>query len=205
MATSAPELTWGSCAFCGDAVPPDAKICPTCGLEQGTAAQREVAGRTRPARRRASLLRWLRVLVVIGIISAIGWAIISAEISGPTTFSDPLTGTWTLTVPASGWGLIAGNITGEDYVEGNFTVETPVAANVMVYIYNSTEFAAFYAHESAQAATSPYTNVSSAWIVFSAPYTDTFYFVFENPYPASSNLTEKIYVSTTYETNVVLG
>ena len=142
---------------------------------------------------------------MVGIIGAIGWAIISAEISGPTTYADPLTGTWTLTVPASGWGLIAGNITGEDYVTGNFSVESPVAASVMVYIYNSTEFAAFYAHESAQAATQPYTNVSSARIVFAAPYTDMFYFVFENPYPASSNLTEKIYVTTTYETNVVLG
>jgi hypothetical protein len=205
MATSGSEQKWGSCAFCGDAVPPDAKICPTCGFEQGTAAQRAVAGRTRPARRRASLLRSLRILVVVGIIVAIGWAVVSAEISGPTTYPDPLTGTWTLTVAPSGWGLIAGNITGEDYITGNFSVESPVAAHVMVYIYNSTEFTAFYAHESAQAVQAPYANVSSSYIVFSAPYTDTFYFVFENPYPSGTNLTEKIYVSTTYETNVVLG
>jgi hypothetical protein len=205
MATSAPEQKWGSCAFCGDAVPPDAKICPTCGFEQGTPAQRAEAGRTRPARQRAALLRWLRILVVVGIVGAIGWAIISAEISGPTTFSDPLTGTWTLTVQPGGWGFIAGNITGEDYITGNFSVETPVAADVMVYIYNSTEFAAFYGHQSAQAVTPPYTNVTSARIVFAAPYTDMFYFVFENPYPSDTNLTEKIYVSTTYETNVVLG
>lgn len=205
MATSATERKWGSCSFCGDAVPPDAKICPTCGKEQGTLAERLAQARSRPGRRRATLLAWLRILVVVGVVAAIGWAIIAAEISGPTTYADPLTGTWTLTVVPGGWGLIAGNITGEDYITGNFSVETPVAADVMVYIYNSTEFSVFYAHELAQPVTQPYANVSSARIVFAAPYTDTFYFVFENPYPAGSNLTEKIYVATTYETNVVLG
>ncbi len=205
MATSAPELKWGTCSFCGDAVPPDAKICPTCGKEQGTSAQRLEESRSRPARRRAALLRWLRILVVVGIVGAIGWAIIAAEISGPTTYADPLTGTWTLTVAPGAWGLIAGNITGEDYVTGNFSVESPLAAEVMVYIYNSTEFVAFYAHEDAQPVTQPYSNVTSARIVFAAPYTDEFYFVFENPYPTGTNLTEKIYVSTTYETNIVLG
>jgi hypothetical protein len=205
MATSVSDGRWESCSFCGDAVPPDAKICPTCGKEQGTPGQRAAEARSRGGRRRALLLRWLRILVVVGIVVAIGYAIISAEISGPTTFADPLTGTWTLTVHAGGWGLIAGNITGEDYITGNFSVETPVAGEVVVAIYNSTEFAAFFAHESAQAAVPPYSNVSSARIVFAAPYTDEFYFVFENPYGATTNLTEKIYVSTTYETNVVLG
>jgi hypothetical protein len=205
MATSPSEGRWGSCAFCGDAVPPEAKICPTCGKEQGTPAERALEARRPAARRRAALLRWLRVLVVVGIVVAIGWAIISAEISGPTTYSDPLTGAWTFTVPAGGYHLLAGNITGEDYITGNFTVETPIAAQVMVYIYNSTEFGAFYSDQPAQAAQPPYTNVTHAYIVFSAPYTDEFFFVFENPYPASSNITEKLYVTTTYETNVVLG
>jgi predicted nucleic acid-binding Zn ribbon protein len=205
MATAPPDQKWGSCSFCGDAVPPDAKICPTCGVDQGTPAERLAEARRRPARRRASLLRWVRILVVVGIVVAIGWAIVSAEISGPTTYADPLTGTWTLTVPAAGWSLLAGNITGEDYVTGNFSVEVPVAADVMVYIYNSTEFAAFDEHESAQPVTAPYTNVSEARIVFAAPYTDEYYFVFENPYPSGTNITEKIYVSTEYETNVVLG
>ncbi|MGC2289930.1 MAG: zinc ribbon domain-containing protein [Thermoplasmata archaeon] len=205
MATSVLETQWGSCTFCGDAVPPDAKICPTCGKEYGTPAQRAVEARSRPVHRRAVMLRWLRILVVVGIVGAIGYAIIAAEIAGPTTYADSLTGAWTLTVPPGGWGLLAGNITGEDYITGNFSVETPVAANVVVAIYNSTEFAAFYSHQSAQAAVTPYTNVSSARIVFAAPYTDEYYFVFENPYPLGSNLTEKIYVATTYETNVVLG
>jgi hypothetical protein len=174
-------------------------------VEQGTPAQRALQARRPAARRRATLLRWLRALVVVGIVAAIGWAIISAEISGPTTFADPLTGAWTFSVPASGWHLLAGNITGEDYIEGNFSVITPVAAEVMVYIYNSTEFTAFYAGQFAQTVAVPYTNVSSGRIVFAAPYTDEFYFVFENPYPVPSNITEKIYVTTTYETNVVLG
>lgn len=205
MAASGPEPRWGSCSFCGDAVPPDAKICPTCGKEQGTPADRADRARSRPYRRRATALRWLRALVVVAIVAGIGWAIVSAEISGPTTYADPLTGAWTFTVPPGAWSLLAGNITGEDYVTGNFTVESPVAADVMVLIYNSSEFAAFYSHEKAQTAVPAYSNVSSARIVFSAPYTDEFYFVFENPYASSSHLTEKIYVTTTYETNVVLG
>lgn len=161
--------------------------------------------RSRPLRRRIALLRWLRVLVVVGIVSAIGWAIVSAELSGPTSFPDPLTGTWTLTVAAGHWSLLAGNITGEDYVTGNFSVVSPVSGEVVVFIYNASEFAAFNAHDAASPVAPPYTNVSTSRIVFAAPYTDEFYFVFENPYPAASGLTEKIYVSTTYETNVVIG
>jgi hypothetical protein len=205
MSAHLPQARWGSCSFCGDAVPPDATICPTCGKEQGTPAERVAANRRPAARRRATLLRWLRALVVVGIVAAIGWAILSAEISGPTTYADPLTGSWTFSVPAGGWHLLAGNITGEDYIEGNFSVLTPVSAEMMMYVYNSTEFSAFYSGQSAQAAAVPYVNVSSARIVFAAPYTDEFFFVFENPYPVASNITERVYVTTTYETNVVLG
>jgi hypothetical protein len=206
MPTVEPETPWGSCSFCGDAVPPDAKMCPTCGKPwAGTAVERATEARSRPAHRRAVFLRWLRVLVVVAIVGGIGWAIISAELTGPTTFSDPLTGTWTLTVQPQAWEIIAGNITGEDYITGNFSVEAPVAGDVMLVIYNSSQFAAFYQHDPAQPATTPYMNVSAGHIVFAAPYTDEYYFVFENPYPTSSSLTEKVYVSTTYETNVVLG
>jgi hypothetical protein len=181
-------------------------MCPTCGKAwAGTPAELAVESRSRPAHRRAVLLRWLRVLVVVAIVGGIGWAIISAEISGPTTFANPLTGSWTLTLQPQGWRILAGNITGEDYITGNFSVESPVAGSVLLVIYNSTEFAAFYAHENAQPVTAPYTNLSSARIVFAAPYTDEFFFVFENPYPVGSNLTEQVFVSTTYETNVVLG
>jgi hypothetical protein len=205
MATSGPDVRWGSCAFCGDAVPPDAKICPTCGKEQGTPAERLAQAQSRSGHRRAVLLRWLRLLVVVAIVATIGWAIISAQIAGPTTYSDPLTGAWTFAVQPGGWHIIAGNITGEDYIQGNFSVVSPVAGQVRVYIYNATEWGAFYSGQPAQPVTTPFTNVSSANIVFSAPYTDEFFFVFENPYPVGSNLTETIYVSTTYESNVVLG
>ena len=205
MASPPTELRWTSCTFCGDAVPPTAKLCPTCGLPQGTPAERAALAKTRPIRRRTRVLRWLRILVVVAIAGGIGYAIISAEISGPTTFPDPLTGAWTLSVQPGGWGLIAGNITGEDYIVGNFSVETPVAADVVVLIFNSSEFGAFYAHQSAQPAVPAYTNVSSSRLVFAAPYTDEFFFVFENPYPATANITERVYVTTTYETNVVLG
>lgn len=205
MATSAPDREWGTCTFCGDAVPPDAKMCPTCGKEVGSPAEQAALARNRPVHRRLVLLRWLRILVVVAVVATIGWAVISAEISGPTTFPDPLTGSWTLSLTPGGWGLIAGNITGEDYITGNFTVMTPPGADLVLEIYNSTEFSAFYYHESAQAAAPPDSNVTSARIVFAAPYTDEFYFVFENPYPATSGITEKVFVTTTYETNVVLG
>ena len=205
MATSAPDREWGTCTFCGDAMPPDAKMCPTCGKEVGSPAERAALARSRPVHQRLVILRWLRILVVVAVVATIGWAVISAEISGPTAFADPLTGSWTLSLAPGGWGLIAGNITGEDYITGNFTVMTPPGADLVLAIYNSTEFSAFYYHESAQAAAPTDSNVTSARIVFAAPYTDEFYFVFENPYPASSGITEKVFVTTTYETNVVLG
>lgn len=156
-------------------------------------------------RRRLLLLRTLRVLVVVAIVVSIGWAIISAEISGPTTFPDPLTGVRTLTVTPGGWSYFAGNITGEDYLTGNFSVMTPPGANVTVWVYNASEFGDFLIHEVAHPAAPPYTNVSAARIVFAAPYTDKFYFVFGNPFPVGSDLTERVFVTTTYETNVVIG
>ncbi len=205
MASPPTELRWTSCAFCGDAAPPTAKICPTCGQPQGTPAERAALAKSRPGRRRATLLRWLRILVVVGIAGGIGYAIIAAEIAGPTTYPDALTGSWTLSVHPGGWGLIAGNITGEDYIVGNFSVEAPVAADVIVLIFNSTEFGVFFQHEAAQTVVPAYTNVTSSRLVFAAPYTDEFFFVFENPYPTAANITERLYVTTTYETNVVLG
>jgi hypothetical protein len=205
MATAGPAAPWETCTFCGDAVPPDATMCPTCGKEQGPPAQRRAESRTRPIRRRLVLLRWLRALVVVAIVAGIGWAILSAELSGPTTYPDPLTGSRTFTVPPAGWSLLAGNITGEDFVTGNFSVMTPTAAEAVVLIFNASEFQAFASHETIRTVAPPYLNVSSARIVFAAPYTDEFYFVFENPYPATSGITETIFVSTTYETNVVLG
>ena len=42
----------------------------------------------------------------------------------------------------------------------------------------------------------------AAEIVYSAPYTDYFAFVFENPYPVASHLNVTVYVATEYESNV---
>ncbi|MCI4351924.1 MAG: hypothetical protein L3K14_00845 [Thermoplasmata archaeon] len=204
MPTSPAEAPWGTCTFCGDAVPPDGNSCPTCG-KVSTAPLGLEPARSRPVRRRLLLLQSLRVFVVVAVIASIGWAIISAELSGPTTFPDPLTGVRTLTVTPGGWAFFAGNITGEDYITGNFSVVTPPGGNVTVWVYNASEFAAFFSHQTARPAAPPYTNVSAARIVFAAPYTDEFYFVFGNPFPPGSDLTERVFVSTTYETNVVLG
>jgi hypothetical protein len=203
MAAVSPEGTWGTCTFCGDAVPPAGKACPTCGKEPDLPAA--VPARKGRTRQRLLLLRALRILVVVAIVSSIGGAILSAELAGPTIYPDPLTGARTLTVNPGGWAALAGNITGEDYVTGNFTVMTPPGANVTVAVYNASEFATFYAHGNARPAVAPYVNVTGARIVFAAPYTDEFYFVFENLYPSGSGLTLQVYVATTYQTNVVLG
>ena len=39
-------------------------------------------------------------------------------------------------------------------------------------------------------------------IIYSALYTDEYYFVFENPYPVSSGLALTVYITTQYESNV---
>jgi hypothetical protein len=147
----------------------------------------------------------LRVVLVVAVIGGLGAAIVPATLAGPTTYADPLTGVFHLVVLPGGFAQIHGNITGEDYLEGNFTVVNPPGALVTLAVYNSTDYATLRSGVPVHAIAPPTTNVTSARIVFAAPYTDLFYFVFENPYPPASHLTENLYVSTTYESNVVIG
>ncbi len=193
------RATWGTCTFCGDATPPGAPKCVTCG---------QVLNRGAPLPRRTkhwmTLVKALRIVIVVGVVAALGWAIVSAQLAGPTTFSDPLTGTWTMNVSAGHYVVLSGNITGEDYIQGNYSVTSPPGALATLFVLNSTEISPFllgYPYATA----APPSNGTNGLIVFDAPYTDTFYFVYLNPYPATSNITETIYVHTTYESNVVLG
>jgi hypothetical protein len=71
-------------------------------------------------------------------------------------------------------------------------------------IFNSTEFSVFLRGGNASFAYSTGSN-SAARIVFPAPYTDTFFLVWENHYPPSSRLTLAFFVETSYQTNVVIG
>jgi len=73
--------------------------------------------------------------------------------------------------------------------------------NIVVAVYNSSEWAQF----TAGATPSPLYAVSptyDAQIVYAPQVTDTYYFVFTNPYPASSHLTIGVYITTLYNANV---
>ena len=154
--------------------------------------------------------RWLRfvqvarVLLVVGVAVGITAEIGGAVINGQPTFPDPLTTQQTFVVAPATFTYLAGWITGEDYINGNFTVVYPVGVPIDFAVYNSTEFSAFTGHRAAATiAGSP--GQSAARILFSAPYTDTFYLVFANPYPPTSGITVHVYVVTNYQTNIVIG
>ncbi len=204
MATPAPPGSWSTCTSCGGAVPPAAVSCPSCGSARPTVRAEEVPRLPSGLRRRMRLLRFLRVGLVVAVVVGLTYAIASAVWSGPPTYPDPLTTSGSVQVGPGNFTFLSGWITGEDYVDGNFSVVYPVGVPIDFAVYNSTEFTQFAHHENATAIWST-SNQSSARIVFAAPYTDVFYLVFENPYPASSGINVVVYEVTNYQTNVVLG
>ena len=150
------------------------------------------------------LVQLTRVLVVVGVAVGITFEIGSAVLTGQPTYPDPLTTQGTLVLGPGNFTYLAGWITGEDYINGNYTVVAPVGVPIDFAVYNSTEFAAFEAHQpAATIAGAP--QQASARILFSAPYTDQFYLVFSNPYPVGSGITVHIYEVTNYQTNIVIG
>lgn len=197
------ESPWKTCRVCGDAVPPAAAACPTCGAP-GALGPADLGRLPRRTRWRVVSTRGVRALVVAAVVIGIAYFLLSAVWSGPPAFPDPLTTQASYTVAAGRYTAIVGDITGEDYIVGNYTVQYPPGALIGFTVYNSTEFAAFRAGENASAA---WTIVpqSSGRIVFAAPYTDTFALVFTNPYPAASGISVTFYATTTYESNVVIG
>lgn len=192
---------WGACALCGEAFPPNATGCPTCGA---SVAVRPGAASALPKRRRQwfGMVRSLRVFIVVVIILGLGWATLSAALTGPPTYSDPLTTAGWHSVGAGNYTYLSGPVSGEDYIEGNYSVANPPGAPLTFEVFNSTSFAAFATHGAAQPIVVQ--NGSSSRIIFAAPYTDTFYLVFVNSFAPSTGIDLRVYVTTNYESNVVL-
>jgi hypothetical protein len=193
--------SFNTCTWCGDAVPPGRRDCPTCGFENSGQSISHLPLR---AKKRIRRLGWLRALVVVAIVLAIAYAIGGAVFSGPPRVADPLTTQRTFVIPAGGYDYLAGAVTGEDIIVGNFTVLNPPSTQIPFHVYNSTEFRALATQGSAVPAATHDPSPGSP-IVFEAPYTDTFYFVFSNPYPTSSGVSVIVYAATQYQPNVVMG
>jgi hypothetical protein len=197
------EPTWGTCRHCGRAVPPTTGVCPSCGNSDAVAIS-DIPHLPRRQRQRVRLARLLRTFIIVGVILGLTIAMVSAVWSGPPSYPDPLTTQGTYTIAPGNFTYLTGWITGEDYIDGNYTVVSPVGTAVQFDIYNSSGFQAWFHHEAAQPQWST-TGVSSSAIVFAAPYTDQFYLVFQNPYDVTSGIVETLYVTTAYESNVVIG
>jgi hypothetical protein len=204
MATPLPTPgTWGACPWCAGAVPPGATVCPEC-QAAGTVAAAELRTAPRSTRRRLLAMRVLRTTAIVVGLGVVAYAMISPVLSGPPNVSDPLTTAGTYAIAPGAFTLLSGNITGGDYVVGNFTTVNPAGTTLLVSVYNSTEWALEYNGSPAISAWSLPASASGR-IVFSPLYTDMFYFVFANPYPASSGINITAYITTEYESNVAAG
>ncbi len=194
------DPTWGVCRFCAVAVPPGASKCWECGAPEPI-APRDLPKLRGGTKRRVQTLHFLRSLIVVGVVAGLAYAMISLAISGPPNVPDPLTTAGTWTIGAGNFSALTGNITGGDYVQGNFTTVAPAGTNIEVAVYNSTQIVQFVEGQDPvpQYSVGPADN---GVIVFAAPYTDTFTFVFTNPYPPATHLTVGVYIVTTYESNV---
>ncbi len=202
MVASEPRSrVWGACRFCGVAVPAGADRCPICGAPRPLSAS-EIPVAPKRVRRRLQLTGFLRSLIVVGVVVGITYAIVSAVIQGPPVLTgDPLTTSGTYVIDPGNYTVISGEITGGDYVVGNFSSVQPAGTNIALSVYNSTSWDAI----SNGSLASPAWSVSATpdgRIVYSAPVTDTYYFVFTNPYPLSSHLAIAVYITTLYESNV---
>jgi len=199
--TPSTDPEWASCRFCGVAVPSGAAKCGICGAEHPLSAT-EVATAPRRVRRWIRLTRAFRTLVVVVVVLGLTYAIASAVLSGPPSLvGDPLTTTGTYTITPGNYTAIFGEITGGDYVTGNFTTVDPAGVNIAVAVYNSSEWSSF----TTGGAPTPLYSVAptyNAHLVYAPEVTDTYYFVFTNPYAASTHLTIGVYIATLYNANV---
>lgn len=198
---SDPPGSWGTCRFCGVATPYGSSQCPECGADRPVSpAERRSAPKS--LRRRLQFTGLLRTVVVVGIVVLLAYAMISAVLEGPPVLTgDPLTTQAGYRVGPGNYTEISGEITGGDYVVGNYSSFNPIGVNVQFVIYNSSEWSSF-SSGGLPAPTYSGGTGSSGRIVYSAPVTDTYYFVFTNPYPVASHLVIGIYVATEYESNV---
>jgi len=192
--------TWGNCRFCGVAVPAGAVRCEICGAEGPVAATALASAAPRVRRR----IRWtaaLRTLLVVGVVIGLAYTIIDAEFTGPPVVADPLTTAGVHAIPVGASYVLIGNITGGDYVVGNFTTIDPAGLSLAIAIYNTSEWAA---RQASQPTTPAWSSPAAPTgrIIFIAQYTDEYFFVFANPYPATSGLGVTAYITTQYESNV---
>jgi len=192
---------WGNCRFCAVAVPADAKICPICGTDHPIRSG-EMAQEPRRTRQRVRWLHFGRALVVAVGVIALTYVLASVVIQGQPVTPDPLTTSGTMAIAPGNFSVLSGEISGEDYVIGNFTVLTPPGALLGMTVYNESQYADFL-HGLSTPDQLNMTPTANGRIIFSAPYTSNFYFVFTNGYPAASHLTLVVYYTTQYNTNVV--
>ncbi|HUZ80121.1 MAG TPA: hypothetical protein VMV28_05845 [Thermoplasmata archaeon] len=195
-----PSTTWGECAFCGNAVPPTSAVCPICGAGEPVRAG-TIARAPRRVQRRLKLLGAFRILIVAGVVVVLAFLVIQPVLSGPPVLADPLTTSGTYTIGAGNSTVLAGEVSGEDFITGNFSVVAPVGTTIGLTVYNTTEYSQFLAGDNPQNQTW-YSPGNSGPITFAAYYTDTYYFVFSNPYPTTSGITVTVYIATQYQTNV---
>jgi hypothetical protein len=200
-ADDVPTGDWGVCRFCGVAVAPGATECGICGADHPLSAA-EAANPPPKVRRWLHLTRAFRVLIVVTVIAGLSYAILSAEVSGPPTLvDDPLTTAGTYVIGPGNYTVIYGDITGGDYVTGNFTAVAPVGVNIGLAVYNSSLWNEFHSG----GAPTPLYSVAPTYdakLVYSPLVTDTYFFVFTNPYAPSTNLTVAVYITTLYNANV---
>ncbi len=197
----ATDGTWGTCSFCGVAVPAGAANCPICGAANPIPAG-ALATAARPVRRRIRLWNTLRTAIVIAVAVGLAYTLISSALSGPPTIPDPLTTSGMYTLAPGNFTVIAGNITGGDYIQGNYTSVSPPGIEISVAVYNSSEWSWFTNGTGSPGVQWNNTPTWDGAIVFAAPYTDMYYFVFTNVLPPSSGITVHVYIATVYESDV---
>ncbi len=203
MATAPPPApgTWGYCPFCGVAVAPGATHCGICGAENPVPAA-ALPTTDRRVRRRIRLTGALRTIIVVTVVVGLGYTLVSAVLQGPPVVADPLTTSATYSLGSGNYTVIAGNITGGDYIVGNWTSVNPPGMDISVAVYNQSQFDWFEFGQGSPGVQWNNTPSASGRIVFSAAYTDMFYFVITNVLPPSAHITVDVYVATTYESNV---
>ena len=193
--------TWGACSFCGVAVAAGATKCGICGAEHPIPAG-EVPTAPKRIRRRIRLTATFRSAIVVAVAVALAYTLISAVLAGPPVVPDPLTTAGAYLLGPGNYTVISGNITGGDFIQGNFSEVAPPGIDISVAIYNSSEWSWF---TNGSGSPGSLWNNTPSWygaIVFAAPYTDMYYFVFTNPLPVSSGISVEVYIVTEYESNV---
>jgi hypothetical protein len=192
-----------SCATCGDAFLPEGHACPTCG-DAHFVTPGALPAMPRGARYRFRFIRSFRMVIIIAGIVGVAYVLVTAVWSGPPTYADPLTTKASYNIPAGNFAYLSGAVTGEDYIVGNYTVLTPTSGQVGFAVYNTSEFIQ-YVHTGSATSQWQVTPETNGRIVWAAPYTDTFYLVWQSPYASGSHVDLTVYATTNYMSNVVLG